>query len=312
MAHTAVVATIATVGALDDLKTLLFSLGLFNARPPKVYLFCDSATAVLAPNLNYKGEIVTRTALDAYNGKNRQQMEAIKGKEYPSMWFDFMAEKINLLEWSLAEESIHDNSGGVFFCDADICFFGPLPQIPSGVTVALSPHYIRPLDESRFGRYNGGYLWTSDATHLAVWRKACHGSRFFEQSALEDVGEEGRANGVLYEFPVTENYGWWRLWQSVDGSEKAAAKWGIGRSKAPSASGILIGGAPLGSVHTHFCETRDRATIEYNIWVKSWLQKLAGSHVPARRLLQWLNAVAEGGSGSSAATAQLSRKSKIE
>jgi hypothetical protein len=289
---TPVVATLATAGAIDDLKTLLFSLGLFNNVAPKVYLYCDSATAAATPSFKYKGEIVTRAALDIYSGKNRLQMERTPGQVYPSMWFDFMAEKINLLEWAAAEEKAGSgNGGGIFFCDADICFFGPLPQVPSGVTLALSPHYIRPYDESRYGRYNGGYLWLSDPGHLAVWRKTCHGSRFYEQSALEDVGQAARLDGAFYEFPITENYGWWRLWQSAEGPDVAAAQWSIGRNKAPGAAGILIGGAPLGSVHTHFCEKRDRATVEYNTWVKSWLEKLAASHVPARRLLQWLNTV---------------------
>lgn len=285
-----VVATLATSGAMADLKTLLFSLQLFNEPAPNVYLFCDSETAKAIKQVPYTGRIFVKPALDKYTGKTRHEMELLPGTTYTTEWFDFMAEKINLLEWAFHAEP--DNKTGILFCDADICFLGALPSIPFEATLALSPHGIRPYDESRFGRYNGGYLWLSCPSHLAVWRKACHGSRFYEQSALEDVAMAaiGKGEDTFYEFPKTENFGWWRLWQRTEGREKAMSEWGMNRRIAPKGSGILVDGHPLGSVHTHFWETRDRATIDYNMWVKAWLQKLASAgHQPARRLLQWLN-----------------------
>jgi hypothetical protein len=299
-----VVATLATSGAIADLQTLLYSLALFNDPVPTVYLYCDSATALAIKHSKYPGRILTRTALDKYSGKTRQQMEAAAGREFESEWFDFMAEKINLLEWVFSAtqgccikgahclDGDEDNGTGVLFCDADICFFAPLPAVPDRVTLALSHHGIRTYDESRFGRYNGGFFWLSNPAHLAVWRRACHGSRFYEQSALEDLAAAVQAETPkkFYEFPRTQNYGWWRLWQAADGVDKAKAEWSLSRFKAPKAAGILIGGEPLGSVHTHFWETQDRATVEYNNWIKGWLQKLAAAgHQPAKKLLFWLN-----------------------
>ena len=55
--------------------------------------------------------------------------------------------------------------------------------------------------------------------------------------------------------------------------------------KAPKSAGILIAGSPLGSIHTHWYETRDAATVAYNGWVYDWLRRLAPIHPPAKALL---------------------------
>lgn len=285
-----IVATLATIDAIQDLNTLLFSLAAFQAKPPKVYIYCDSALAARLPELRYPGKIQYKKALDPYAGKGRAALEATPGETYSSRWFDFMAEKINLLEWVFTAEPVATAAAGVLFCDADICFFGPLPKIPGDVIVALSPHEIRPADELRYGRYNGGFLWLSDRVLLDVWRTACRrGSRFYEQSALEDVAAAVRAAdpGGLYEFPREHNYGWWRLFQSPAGPQETQKEWTMNRRTDPAAAGILVAGQPLGSVHTHFWigPEKDRVTALFNEWVVSWLKRLAPAHPPARRML---------------------------
>lgn len=284
------IATLATGPAIEDLRTLLFSLSLFNTPAPTVYLFCDTAIAAAIPTLKYPGRIVRRPDLDRYSGLDRKTMEYAPGTVYPTLWFEFMAEKINLLEWVFKTETVEAATRGVLFCDADICFTAPLPQIPAVAEVALSPHDIRPTDEARYGRYNGGFAWFRTAAHVATWRTAClAGSRFFEQSALEDVASAvGDRPGPLYHFPRTQNYGWWRLLQGSAPVETLQHEWTMNRAKAAGASGILINGEPLGSVHTHFQETHDAATHYFNQWVRGWLQRLAGGHLPARRLLAHL------------------------
>ena len=189
------IATLATSGAIKDLRLLLSSLAIFNANPPTVYLFCDKDVSEKVGGFKYPGRLVVREDLGAYAGLNRQQMEQIPGVHFKSQWFDFMAEKINLLRWALSA-----GGGDVLFCDADICFLGPLPEIPSGKTLALSPHAIRERDAARFGYYNGGFLWISSAAHLDVWWSACATARFYEQSALEDVAAAGA--GDLRTHPV--------------------------------------------------------------------------------------------------------------
>jgi hypothetical protein len=283
-----IVATLATSGAMDDLQTLLYSLAIFNPTPPKVYLYCDSATSNAIKGFKYPGIIVVMPCLDKYAGMNRREMENQFGERFSNKWFDFMTEKIELLEWVFREESASTLKNGILFCDADICFFGPLPSIPANATLALSPHEIRLIDEQSFGRYNGGFLWMSDSVYPSLWKTHCEGSRFYEQSALEDLAKE--ANDTLYEFPRTQNYGWWRLWQGKQSTEKIKMEWTMNRKKFPNTSGILINGEPLGSVHTHFFEKNDKATIEYNQWVLEWLRRLGeiGGHAPAKKLYKWL------------------------
>jgi hypothetical protein len=289
------IATLATGGARADLRILLASLAVFNAKPPKVYLYCDDEIAAALPAWKYPGEVIVSTALHKYSGMNRQQMERLPGAHFPSLWFDFMAEKISLMKWAFAEEgeAAADASYGVLFCDADICFFAPLPSIPPRTHVALSPHDIRKADEARYGRYNGGFLWLSHSRYADTWLAACDaGQRFFEQSALEDVAAAAVATdpAALYEFPRTQNFGWWRLWQGERPAAALMTEWSMNRRTAPTSSGIMVAGEPLGSVHTHFHEQRDTATVEFNRWVPSWLQKLQGAHEPARRLLRVVSA----------------------
>ncbi len=284
-------ATLATGEAERDLRLLLFSLALWNPKPPKVYLACDTAIAKAASSFGYPGNIITRPCLDGYAGKTRQQMEQLPGTTYGNLWFDFMAEKISLMEWVFKAEQKQAERDGVFFCDADICFLAPLPHVPAGALAALSPHEIRKGDEARYGRYNGGYLWVSDPKVLEVWRDLCTKSTFYEQKALEGVGAAIYAAdpaGALYEFPRTNNYGWWRMWQGTAHPSELQREWTMNRNKAAGGSGILVNGEPLISVHTHFWERRDQATAVYNDWVVGWLRRISGGHPPARRLLNYL------------------------
>ena len=270
-----IVATLATGGAIEDLRVLLASLQIFNATPPTVYMFCDKRVADVLHTFKYPGRVIFREDLNRYSPFTRAAMEALPGRTFKSMWHEFMTEKINLLRWVFDKEQT-----GVFFCDADICFLDALPPVPEGALVALSPHQIRPGDEAKYGKYNGGFLWMKEARHAETWWAACAGARFYEQSALEDVAAS-LTGPELFEFPVTQNYGWWRMWQGVRIPEELQAEWSIHRGKG--GAGIMVGGTTLGSVHTHFV-TKDPATQAFNEWVISWLRRL-GSHVPAKRIL---------------------------
>jgi hypothetical protein len=290
--HPSLIATLATGPAIEDLRILLGSLAIFNAIPPTVYLFCDADAVQRVRALKYPGKLVVNEALEAYAGLTRKEMErmpSVKGG-YPNLWFQFMAEKLNLLDWVFAAEPKLAAEAGVLFCDADICFCAPLPLVPGGTVLGLSPHMIRMADEARFGAYNGGFLWMSDVSLVDTWRRACVSDpRFFEQACLETVAAE--VKGVtgkvgLYEFPITQNYGWWRMWQGRESADELKKAWTMSRI-VKSASGILIGGQPLGSIHTHFTGpgAADYSTRAYNDWVIAWLKRLAPFHMPAKRLL---------------------------
>ena len=270
------IATLATGSAISDLKLFLFTLELWNAEPPTVYLLCDSVIA--SQNLEYKGTIHMRSSLDSYSGLTRAQMEHAPGKTQ-NQWTDFMLEKTTLLKWALSEQP------DALFCDSDICFMAPLFEIPDGSTLAVSQHMIRPQDEARFGMYNGGMIWVSEKTQIDLWITATKTSRFFEQAAIEDVAAATPAIS-LYKIPRQENYGWWRLWQGAKPASELFSEWSM-RWRSNN-SGIMIGNQPLGSIHTHFGEVRDAATTEYNKWVLNWLSKLT-MHPPAQRLLGFIH-----------------------
>ena len=277
-----IIATLATGPALKDLELFLASLSIFNANPPTVYLFCDSSISDALSAIRYSGPLVHRVCLDHYAKRSRLEMEMTPGRQFKNMWFDFMTEKINLLRWVF--ESVPGvEKAGVMFCDADICFTGPLPEIPDGVRLALSPHYIRDRDEAKYGHYNGGYLWMLDVRSAEIWWNACPGARFYEQSALEDLAskvKEENGSDAVYEFPMTENYGWWRMWQGPDRPDVRLKEWDYTRKL-----GITVAGKRLGSVHTHFQEKNDPATTTFNGYVLGYLRILEGSNPEAKRLL---------------------------
>lgn len=277
-----IIATLATGPALKDLELLLASLSIFNANPPTVYLFCDSNIADALSAIRYSGSLIHKVCLDHYAKRSRLEMEMTPGRQFKNMWFDFMTEKINLLRW-VFEHVPEVEQTGVMFCDADICFTGPLPEIPDGARLALSPHYIRERDEAKYGHYNGGYLWMLEARSAEIWWNACPGARFYEQSALEDLAskvKEENGSDAVYEFPMTENYGWWRMWQGPDRPDVRLKEWDYTRRL-----GITVAGKRLGSVHTHFQEKNDPATTTFNGYVLGYLRILEGSNPEAKRLL---------------------------
>jgi hypothetical protein len=198
-----------------------------------------------------------------------------------NLFFDFVCEKMNLLDWVFATTK----AKGVLFLDADICFLGPLFQIPRGTTLAVSPHHIREQDEAKYGVYNAGMLWVKDSATVDMWRSACDNSNFYEQIAIEDVVT--KIGSQVYQIPLTENYGWWRLFQGRRPAEELQKEWSFNHKNHPG-SGITVNGNPLGSVHTHFADTRDPATNAYNTWVLTMLKLSAKSSDPARRFMEHL------------------------
>lgn len=271
------IATLATKAAIDDLRILLKTLEFWNYSPPTVYLFCDAAVSAILPSIAYKGKLIVNEALNAYTDLNRAFMERMPGKR-KNLFFDFVCEKLALLDWAFSI-----TNDGVLFCDADICFLAPLFQIPEGTTLAVSPHHIRQQDEVKYGVYNAGMIWMKNAATVDLWRQACETSIFYEQIAIE--GMVANVDRV-YEIPLSENYGWWRLWQGREPADILQREWSMNRNKP--GSGIMVNGKPLGSVHTHFGEKRDAATCAYNEWVLGWLRKIAKVHSPTQKFMKYL------------------------
>jgi hypothetical protein len=274
-----IIATLATNLAYNDLKVFFNSLALWNKTDyPKVYLYADDNLE----DIDYPGIIVRSNVLNKYTSFNRAKMEKMPSEKYSSLWLEFQAEKLNLLDWVFDSEPAA-REDGVFYFDADICFFGPLPQIPKTAIVGLSPHMICNEDVARFGKYNAGFLWVKTRGAIETWRQACPTSRFFEQAALECFDKPEWA-GVVHTFPIQYNYGWWRLWQGTNSSKELMAEWSMQRSAKHS--GILVQDEPLCSVHTHWSERFDRATYTFNSFIIKRLEILAPFHGPAQKMLE--------------------------
>jgi hypothetical protein len=221
--------------------------------------------------------------LEKYEKLSRQEMEHLPSKQYPNLWYDFMAEKTTLLSWALEELPNEKKKQGVLLCDSDIFWLAPLPSIPVTATLAISAHGIRPHDEAKYGIYNAGFFWTNDSNVPFLWRKAIKTSRFFEQAAIEDLVTHNTSTHI---FGQECNYGWWRLFQSPILAEEKKKEWTIFRSTEHC--GILVGGKPLICIHTHFDERDDLLTITFNQFITTKL-KILISQPKIKQLLQIIN-----------------------
>jgi hypothetical protein len=266
-----VIATLVNQHAIADLKILLFTLQLWNDPAPSVYIYCDTASLESIKSITYSGEIITKVALNAYTGLDRQQMEKKKGVIFRTLFADFCSEKTKLVRWAMRTSNMP-----VIFCDADICHLGPLPTFSSQAKLILSPHMIRKYDEGLFGKYNAGYLFISEDSIAEKWFQLCSTSHFFEQGCLEELSDwvkEKNGECAFSVFPKTINYGWWRLCQSDQSIQELQAEWSISRKEAWA--GLAVAGQPLQSIHTHWLQKNDPVTAFFNNWVLSLLKKLS-------------------------------------
>ena len=259
-------ATLANKNALHDLNVFLFTLQLWNNNDslPNLYIYADSfVERYLIERKPYKGKLFIKNALDAYTNYDRTQMEQLEGKEFVTLFGDFVCEKMNLLNWVFRE-----GEKEILFCDADICFLGHLPFINTDKKMILSKHEINKRDENLYGIYNAGFIYMNDLTIPDIWKEYSKKSKFFEQISLEDLTK-------IYSFElfsVQNNYGWWRLLQGRESEAILKTKWSIKR--VINCSGIAVEGKPLLSVHTHW-KTNDNATKYFNTFIKGYLQKLS-------------------------------------
>lgn len=267
--HPAAIALMANEHAYQDLCLFLDTLQLWNQVLPPIYCFCTQSLQIkLQINMKrYKGIIHYQQKLEPYISLNRETMEQMPSQQGLSNFFhDFTIEKCGLMKWALESLSVSEKEQGVLFCDADICWMGPLVKIPKGKTLALSPHGIRKRDEAKFGEFNAGFLWTNQLTMPDEWLEASKRSRFFEQAALEELADL-TLDKHLYRFDETVNYGWWRMFQSEADYIQKQNQWSL---HPHSPSGICINGKPLVCIHTHF-HTNDFVTKTFNTFVKQFL-----------------------------------------
>jgi len=238
------IALLVNENAQDDFRIFLATLEHWNTNLPTLYIYTTSTF----PEIVYKGTVVVSTCLDIYADLSRKKMESMPSQQGLSNFFhDFTVEKCSLMEWA-----INTHGDGVLFCDADICWMGPLPSLPKGTVLALSPHYIRPEDEEKFGTFNAGFLYIKTQAIVEKWLVESLVSSFFEQMSLNELAKAF----PYYTFGHHINYGWWRMFQAPVSSEQRKADW----------IGLNIKGKPLVCIHTHW-KTNDKMTATFNTWV---------------------------------------------
>jgi hypothetical protein len=270
------IATLANIAAWEDLKIMLASLEIYTPNPPPVYIFCCSKVEAALKTIPYTGTIYTRVVLNVYKQYNRAQMECLQSKKgLSNLFHDFTQEKCDLMMWAL--DASQETNRGVLFCDADICWLAPLPSIPLGKALALSPHMIHTRDEKRFGEFNAGFIWMNDTSLPSIWKELCKTSRFFEQAALEDLSDQ-TLESEFYRFPETVNYGWWRMFQSPNGLEYQQSVW------SSDTRGLTILNQPVVCIHTHWITT-DFVTSTFNTFVRRHLMDLRGKDSRIDKLL---------------------------
>lgn len=252
-----------------------------------IYIATDSATYPLLEHLIIERKYPTYIIqiLDKYTGLTRDMMEKMPGMTYSSLFGDFVYEKLNIIKHIFENEEKEVSKSGIWFMDADIIHFGPLPyiEIPSNVKIALSPHYISESECEKYGKYNAGYIWIKDIKYLNIWRAAGHRSHYYEQAALNYVAKVARDYNELYEFGENVNFGWWRMYQGDLSSTEIQANFSIRRYDFTS--GITYNGKYLSSVHTHLWDVNDTTGL-FNKWLINYLNtKLSKYHIPARKLL---------------------------
>lgn len=267
------ICTLANETAVFDLKIFLMTLQLWNKELPTIYLYCTEEVKALQIDREYKGKFYYNTSLESYANMTRQQMEATpSNRGLSNLFHDFTMEKCSLLRWAFSSMSKEDKEYGTVFCDADICWLGPMPQINHNCIVGLSAHQIHEEYEKRFGIYNAGFMWFSHLKTVERWEEACKTSRFFEQAALEDLTINANPC-TIQQFPVQVNYGWWRLFQGKEHSRDLIKSWSIKRDPQEVHSGILVDGEPLVCIHTHW-KTTDGMTNGFNGFIIEKLQLL--------------------------------------
>jgi len=222
--------TIATYPCASELVGHLYSLSLYHPNAPVICLV-DTKTKAIIENLTLPPRLNIQLfpILDQYTIKTRQEMEK------DGTWAEFQMSKATAIE--IALQSYNDT----LFLDSDIYVLNKIYVNPTK-QLGVSPHFIKKEDEDKFGKYNGGVLWTNNSSVPNDWREFTKRSRFYDQASIEDlVGKY-----EYFEFDKSYNFSWWRVFQS-DISPRDILK-----NISLSETDILYNNVPIKFVHTHF------------------------------------------------------------
>ena len=248
------ICTLATNGSINDIKLFLYSLRLFEPTIP-VHILCDTQLKKNVHFFSSDTQLFFYPTLDKYSNKDRGQMEAL------GIWTEFMLKKCDIIDIVLQNPLYND----VLFTDADICFLNELPKINKETfELGGSPHFIKKEDTDKYGYYNGGYIWIGNPDVTTKWKEYTKHSRFFEQASIEDIMNEFRS----FEFPIQNNFGWWRLFQCEEPPQERMEKFTV----CIHSGEIYYHNKPLRSIHTHLTQNTDRNMPLFNSIIKQLLE----------------------------------------
>ena len=239
--------TLATDNSIKDLRLLLKSLRKFEPGI-RLYLICDT---MIYNNISIEFDdmhIKYRIALDKYSGKNRKQMES------ENIWNTFMRVKLDAIRFALETES------DTLHVDSDILFLDTVPYVDVSKKVGLCPHFVKKFNVNHYGYYNAGFIYTNSMMFVDWWDIAINRSKFYDQGCLEEVPEMFS----YFEFDMTVDFGWWRLFECDDPQERIR-KLNVDQLNKC----VTYGFQRLNSVHTHFQDNDFPYTVKFSTIIKN-------------------------------------------
>jgi len=222
------ICTLSNKNLLSELVIMLRSFDLFNKY--RIYVGCDGVVKEALKGLKLtQCELITwRLIPDSLSGASQRQ----GGFKDLTMW------KMAIMLEVLKKEPC------VVFYDADMVFLNPMVGIDlETYEAALTPHYMVPEEEKKWGRFNSGCVGTRSAEFVQEWRRVAvrTNDHTADQKFLMDVAPQFK----YQELGMEHNFGPWRLY-SVPLEE------GERRRRALTVDDtIRFEGKPLVNLHTH-------------------------------------------------------------
>ena len=186
-----------------ELALLIYSIRRFTDKP--IYIMTDDETSSYLNKFNFSNADIDATLTSSYLRKLEQGSSKVTKKN------DFHHAGMILSKMDCVSHAV-GAYGNTLFIDADLVFLAkPDIDIQPNIQLMLSPHYHseeRVEQNTEYGIYNAGYLWTDQPTLGDVWRDIyLNKSTFYEQQGMFHLMEHFDTST----FPKSHNIGFWRF-----------------------------------------------------------------------------------------------------
>lgn len=236
-------ATLCTARCAHELFLLLHSIE--HIQPGAcIYVMSDKGTRTYIERsspLITQLEInwITNQDMELFSRMTRQQMSNWKTKKGTNLWSEFQMMKAKILRKGIQQK------GDCLFVDCDMLFLN-LPNVDTSKQLGVTDHYNTAELTAKYGRFNGGMLWSNQESVCDKWYEiTMTKSRFYDQASIEDLYEiyDSYVMGPQY------NFQYYRFTQTPNQSRDQVMK---RFSVSPKDRQILFDNIPLISIHTHF------------------------------------------------------------